>query len=309
MNHDAEIIANAIAALKPTPDYLKDYFFPIFTMFCSALLGGLVAIRISRAQELQRIAKDNFATSNQAFILAHECLNNLIAIKSNYAGKITWGEPLYRAIAYPTMLAKLEEVTFTATGFYFIRAEPTANKSLFGKSYWWLKYQLFRKQVDTPDSDAISLTWRNTVRISSMFGNYNQVMMYLRVRNEISECVKEPLSRMDFSDKKSFLELSNIIGVATTAKYVSITELIIALTDHVIKELHSFLINFPDIAESNIEMKRIKEWGKLPRYKNNKPLFIECLKPTPAPDFKMLAKYTGLSEEEAKARHTFRDWG
>lgn len=309
MSHDAEIIAKAIAALKPAPDYLKDYFFPIFTMFCSAFLGGFVALRINRAQDLQRIAKDNFATSNQAFILAHECLNNLIAIKSNYAGNITWSEPLYRAIAYPTMLAKLDEVSFTATGFYFIRAEPTANKSLSEKISWWLKYRLFRRELKTPDSDEIALTWRNMVRISSMFGNYNQVMMYLRVRNEISEHIKEPLSRMDFSNKESFLELMEIIGAAKTAKYVSITELTIALTDHVIKELYSFLMNFPDIAESNIEMSRVKDWGKLPRYKNNKPLFLECLKPVPAPDFSRLAAYTGLSEEEAEARHTFRDWG
>ncbi|BBR59359.1 MULTISPECIES: hypothetical protein [unclassified Klebsiella] len=309
MSHDAEIIANAIAALKPAPDYLKDYWLPIFTMFCSALLGGLVAIRINRGQELQRTAKDNFATANQTFILAHECLNNLIAIKSNYAGNITWGEPLYRAIAYPTVLAKLEEVAFTATGFYFIRAEPTANKSLFEKTSRWVKYRLLRMKPKAPNPDAIAMTWRNTVRISSMFGNYNQVMMYLRARNEIGEWVKEPLSRMDFGNKQSFLELPEIIGAPMTAKYVSITELTIALTDHVIKELYSFLMNFPDIAESNIELSRIRDWGTLPRYKNDKPLFLKCLEPTPAPDFAKLAKYTGLSVEEAQKRHSFSDWG
>ena len=308
MSHDAELIANAIAALKPAPDYLKDYVFPITMAFFSALVGGYVALRISKIQELQRAARENLSTANKTFILAHECLNNLIAIKSNYAGKITWGEPLYRVLAYPTMLAKLDDVQFSATGLYFIRSIPTANKPAKEKLYWWIKHRLFRRKIDTPSSEETAHSWRNTVRISCMFDNYNQVMMYLRVRNEIDELVKGRLSQIDWQNKENLSQLPELIGQPLAAKYFGLTELIIALTDHLIKELYSFLLKFPDIAESNIELNRAGDGGKLPRYENNKPLFQQCLEPTPAPDYYELGKYLGMSEEHAKARHSFSDW-
>lgn len=308
MSTDAEIIAKAIEALQPKPDYLKDYAFPALMMFCSALLGGVVALRISKAQELQRITRDNFSTSLQAFILAHECLNNLVAIKSNYVDKITWDEPLYRALAIPTMLAKLDEVKFSSTGFYFIRGMPTANKGRIEFACWWLKHRLLRMEVKRPPTAEIAHTWRNTVRISCMFENYNQIMMFLRVRNEISEHIKEPLSRVDTSNMQSFEELPKVIGHVLTGKFVSITELTISLTDHVIKELHSFLMEFPDIAESNIELSRIREWGKLPRYENEKEVFKKCLEPIVKPDFQRVAAYTGGTEEEIRKQYTFKDW-
>lgn len=134
-------------------------------------------------------------------------------------------------------------------------------------------------------------------------------MMFLRVRNEISEQIKEPLSKVDTSNMQKFVELPEIIGHVLTGKFVSITELTISLTDHVIKELHSFLMEFPDIAESNIELSRIREWGKLPRYENDKELFKKCLQPIVKPNFQRVAVYTGGTEEEVSKLCTFKDWG
>ena len=309
MSSDAELIAKAIEALQPKPDYLKDYVFPALMMFSSALLGGVVALKINKAQELQRITRDNFSTSLQTFILAHECLNNLVAIKANYVDKIIRDEPLYRALAFPTMLAKLDEVKFSSTGFYFIRGMPTANKGLLEFVVWWIKHRLLRMEVKRPPTEEIAHTWRNTVRISCMFENYNQIMMFLRFRNEISEQIKEPLSRVDTSSMQSLAELPKVIGHALTGKFVSITELTIALTDHVIKELHSFLKEFPDIAESNIELSRIRDWGKLPRYENEKEEFKKCLTPIVKPDFQRVAAYTGGTVDEVRKQCTFKDWG
>lgn len=309
MSNDAEIIAKAIAALQPKTDYLKDYVFPALMMFCSALLGGLVALRINKAQEIQRITRENFTASIQAFVLAHECLNNLVAIKSNYVGTLTWDEPIYRASAFPTMLAKLDEVTFSATTLYFIRGVPTANKTSKDATIWWFKHRLLRMEVKRPPSNEIAKTWRNTVRISSMFENYNQVMMFLQTRNEISEQVRELMSHADTSGMQTFLEMPDVIGKVLTAKFVSITELTIALTDHVIKELYSFMMEFPDIAESNIELSRIRDWGKLPRYENDKPVFKKCLEPIIKPNFQRVATYTGGTEDDARRLCTFSDWG
>ncbi|HDC4536581.1 TPA: DUF1216 domain-containing protein [Enterobacter asburiae] len=309
MSHDAEIIAKAIAALQPKTDYLKDYVFPAIMMFCSALLGGLAALRINKTQEIQRITRENFSASIQVFVLAHECLNNLVAIKSNYVDKLTWDEPIYRASAYPTMLAKLDEVKFSSTTLYFIRGMPTANKAVKDAFIWWFKHKLLRMEIKRPPSKQIANTWRNTVRVSSMFDNYNQVMMFIRTRNEISEQVRELMANVDTGSMKTFTELPDVIGKILTGRFVSVTELTIALTDHVIKELYSFMMEFPEIAESNIELSRIRDWGKLPRYENEKALFKKCLQPIIEPNFERVGLYIGCSAEEARMLCTFSDWG
>lgn len=309
MSHDAEIIANAIAALQPKSDYLKDYFFPAIMMFCSALLGGLVALRINKAQETQRITRDNFTASFQTFVLAHECLNNLVAIKSNYVDSIKWDEPIIRATTYPTMLVRLDEVKFSSTALYFIRSIPTANKRSKEAAIWWFKHRLLRKEVKRPPSKEVANTWRNTVRISAMFENYNHIMMFLQTRNVISEQVRELMSKANTSRLQTFTEFPDVIGKPLTGKFVFLTETTIALTDHVIKELYSFMMEFPGIAESNIELSRIREWGKLPRYENDKAMFKKCLEPIIQPNFQRVAVYIGGSEEEARKVCTFSEWG
>ncbi|MCM7771510.1 hypothetical protein M8S83_05245 [Enterobacter asburiae] len=84
MSPDAILLAKAIVSLQPPSDYIKDYVFPIALAFFSALLGGMSAIYINHKQELKNITKSNFVAANETFVKAHECLNNLIAIKTNY---------------------------------------------------------------------------------------------------------------------------------------------------------------------------------------------------------------------------------
>ncbi|MBJ6585395.1 hypothetical protein JGT78_05380, partial [Enterobacter asburiae] len=123
MSHDAELIAKAISALQPKPDYLKDYVLPFVIALFGALLGGLSAVRISKRQELKNIARDNFVAANQVFVLAHGCLAKLVAIKSNYE-HISSDVPLVRAGEFPTIVTKLEDVKFNAHELFFIRTRP-----------------------------------------------------------------------------------------------------------------------------------------------------------------------------------------
>lgn len=307
MSPDAILLAKAIVSLQPSSDYIKDYVFPIALAFFSALLGGMSAIYINHKQELKNITKSNFVAANETFVKAHECLNNLIAIKTNYE-HITFDEPLYRAFAYPTMIVKKNEATFSASTLYFIRVIPTANKPFFEKLAWNIKHRLLKIKVPSPPTDELMYSWRNVVRISSMFNNYNQIMEFLAIRNQLSEIAKEKARTLDLTDFHTFTELPKILGQQLCGRFVDITEQAIALTDHVIIELHKFLLEFPAIATSNIELSRIKEWGGLPTYSNEQPKFLKTIQPMAKPNFERLAAYVGISEEEAKARYTYRDW-
>lgn len=307
MSPDAILLAKAIVSLQPSPDYLKDYVFPIALAFFSALLGGMSAIYINHKQELKNITKSNFVAANETFVKAHECLNNLVAIKANY-NHIDFDEPLYRAFAYPTMLVKKDEVAFNASTLYFIRTIPTANKPFFDKLIWDIKHRLFKIKVQSPPTDELMYSWRNVVRVSSMFNNYNQIMEFLVVRNGLSEIAKEKVRTLDLSDFQTFAELPKILGQQLCGGFVDVTEQAIALTDHVIIELHNFLLEFPAIATSNIELSRIREWGGLPTYSNNQPKFLKTIQPLAKPNFERLAVYVGIPVEEAIQRYTYKDW-
>jgi len=307
MSPDAILLAKAISSLQPSPDYLKDYVFPIALAFFAALLGGWSAVYINRKQDLKNITKDNFIAANQTIILAHECLNNLVAIKSEYKD-ITYNEPLYRAFRFPTMISKTENVKFNASTLYFIRTIPTANKAFFEKLAWNFKHRILRIKILSPSTDDTMYSWRNVVRISSMFSNYNQIMEMLSLRNGLNEQVKEFSKGVDLSTPGAAEQLANTLGDRLCGGFIDVTEVTIALIDHVIIELHKFMIEFAAIASSNIELNRIKEWGGLPTYTNQQPLFLKILKPIVKPDYKILAQYIGISEKEALARYTYKDW-
>lgn len=307
MSHDAEIIAQAITAIKPTPDYLKDYIFPFVIAFFSALLGGISAIYINRHQELKNIAKENYISANQVFLLAQECLSNLVAIKYNYED-IKSDHPLVRAGHFPTIITNLDDVTFNAHSLYFIRTIPTANKKAWQKLVGFIKYRILRKKIEQPSAEELRKSWRNIVKISSMFGNYNQVMGLLRMRNSMNEEVKQLLSEgNNIMLYAPIEEVRKRIGDKLCGGFVDVTESVISLTDYVMQELHNFLLEFSEIAESNIELKRIKEWGRFPIYKNTQEAFLECMKTIIKPNYKILSEYTGAPEEKLRNKYNFNE--
>ncbi|MBS6015044.1 MAG: hypothetical protein KIB48_12575 [Enterobacter cloacae] len=306
MSHDAELIAKAISALQPKTDYLKDYVFPISMAFFSALLGGLSALHINRRQELKNVTKENFTAATQLYTLAHECLSNLIALKSNYQD-INSDEPLIRANQFPTLLSKLDDISYNTRTLYFIRAIPTANKSLWQQFTWKLKHKILRIQIKVPSSAELRNSWRNTVRIHAMFSNYNQVMELMRFRNTLNEQVKHTMAQNCSEPNVPVEMVQKILGEKLTGEYVDVTESTIALTDYVIAEMYHFLREFPAIAESNLELSRIREMGRFLVYENTQEAFLECLKPIMKPDYKTLAKYTGATEEQLRRKNTYSD--
>lgn len=307
MSPDAVLIAKAIISLQPTSDYLKDYIFPIVLAFFAALLGGYSAIYINRLQDLKNIAKDNYSAANQAFLTAHECLNHLVAIKSNYMTLVS-DEPIMRALEIPTLLVKTDDVKFAPSSLHFIKMIPTANKSLTEAGIWFFKHRLLRVKVPMPPVEDVMHSWRNVVRINAMFNNYNQAMQLLALRNELSEQVKKAVPACLSGKPVTIKEIRQILDDSLLGHFIDINEQFIALADHVIVELYKFLLEFPAIATSNIELSRIKEWGGLPTYSNNKPLFHKLLIKTPSPDYGKIAEYTHLAREKLNLRYNFNDW-
>jgi len=305
MNQKTDAIVKAIEALRPTTNYVKDYIFPMALAFSSAFLGGLSAVYINKRQEQQRIARDNLVTSIQAISLAQDCLSRLVSIKSNYL-KIDSDEPLVRAGAFTTIVTKFEEVEFSTNGLYFIRSIPTKNKSFLESGAWKIKHRILLMKVKIPSPEELRKTWRNVLRVSTMFGNYNEAMGLLRFRNELSEQVKERI--LPHGEELLIGQVEAILGKSLCAGYVDITESSIALIDHLIIELHHFLLEFPAIATSNIDLSRVREWGGVPTYENKQEAYLKCLKPIIQPDFSNFFTYTGMSKEEAQARYTFKSW-
>lgn len=305
MSPDAILLAKAIVSLQPTPDFWKDYIFPIVLAFFSALLGGASAIYINRKQELKNITKDNFVAASQIYVMAYECLSNLVAIKGNYV-HIKSDEPLVRAGMFPTIATKLEDVSFNARSLYFIRPIPTANKTLRQKTIWYFKHKILKIKIEEPLSEELRKSWRNPVRTSAMFSNYNQAMELFRVRNSINEKVKDILSQHhNLLGDIPREDVRNLLGINLFVPFIDTTESSIAVTDYVMTELYDFLLKFPDIAESNIELGRIKEWGRFATYKNTQGSFQNCMKPMLKPDYKILSEYTGASVEYLEKKYDF----
>lgn len=304
LNQHTGDIAKAIESLRPTTDYVKDYVFPVTMAFASAFLGGVSAVYINKKQELKNITRDNLVTSIQAVALAQDCLNNLVSIKTNYL-KIDSDEPLIRAANFTTIITTFDNVTFNTNSLYFIRQIPTANKSLFESIFWKIKHRVFRMKIKTPSPKELRGTWRNTVRVGAMFRNYNEAMGMLRFRNELNEQVKDKVS---LYGELSLGRMRIALGKRLCAGFIDITESSIALIDHVMVELHNFLSEFPAIAESNIELSRVREWGGVPTYVNTQDAFLKCMEPIKKPDFKKFYDYTGMSEKEAQDKYTFKSW-
>ncbi|HDC4289508.1 TPA: hypothetical protein O8L16_000250 [Enterobacter cloacae] len=304
MSHDAELIAKAISALQPKSDYLKDYVLPFVIALFGALLGGLSAVSINRRQGLKNIARDNFVAANQIFVLAHGCLDKLVAIKSNYE-HISSDAPLIRAGEFPTIVSKLDDVKFNAHELYFIRTIPTANKNRWQKIKWVVLHRILRRKIKQPSIDELRKSWRNKVRIGAMFENYNQVMELLRIRNPINERVKEIMAQTGIKEFREVGLVRKILGEGLCGGFVDLTESAISLTDYVMHELHQFLLEFPEIAESNIELSRIKEWGRFPTYHNQQEAFLNCMKPIMKPNYKTMSEYTGVPEAMLKRKYNF----
>ncbi|WP_391487766.1 hypothetical protein [Leclercia tamurae] len=310
MTPDAALIAKAILMLKTDVDYAKDYVFPVALSFFSALMGGITAYYINDRQEKIKAEREKLNSSNSLMMISFQMINTLVAIKGNYIG-LEFKNPLQRALAINEILFNASEVNFDIGRLSFIKKIPTSNKTFLQKLSFFFKYKMLNRQLHMPSDEEIAKTWRNIARIDAFLFNYNFVLNILLVRNKLDADVRERLSKIS-NARRPYLEfhldkINEVIGATELSKYIDLTENLVSLIDFLIKEIDSFIINFPQIAESNIELTKVNK-ERLSRIVLNKPAYLAALIPIVQPDFELVSLQVGMSQEEAKRRYSYSAW-
>lgn len=309
MSTDALLIAKAISSIRSDVDVFKDYVFPVAMSFFSSFLGVLSAYWIYTKQERIKKEKENFLKSNNVILKVFETLNVIVALKVNYYKRID-PQPLHRVFLVPPFLSHLQRAQVDIGDFLFIKQVSTANKSLYERIYDFIKFKMMRRERLTPSAEEIGKSWRNLSRLSACVNNYNFIVSVIEERNKILMNIK---SRLSSHNKGKDLKISpemalEIIGGDDMIPLIDLTETFLSMIDYLIHEMDSFLKEFPDIAESNIELSLVGRGAKLTRVINDRPLYIECLKRVSPPDYVLLSTLLRIPLDEVKYKYTFSEW-
>jgi len=241
VHEEIKALAQAIEALQPETNYIKDYAVPILVPFLSAALGGLVAHQAFRAQESMEIEKSKLDTANKWFLLADGAQQELIAIKQNYYRELT-SNPIQRAGAIPVTPINTRPIVDGYEGLSFI--VPSAK-----------------------DGQGQVPKWSQVSRIRMMIENFNYSLELWKSRNEYQQQFMEALSNAygddAFTGKISIDDVVKVVGRVPVMRHFQLTELAVALTDDLIKEMVDFLENFPAHVKGKINLKKIKGYGSV----------------------------------------------
>ena len=312
MSKDTLEIANAILQLKQQSNIFKDYLFPITMSLFSALVGGSVALIINAKQDIRRLEREKFYHANHLIFNISESLGNLITIKSNYI-EMDSENPYARALESPEMLIKSQPINFELSNLAFIRDIQTCNLTLSKKLSRFFFNKILRRPYIRPSKEELGKTWRNLARTGAMISNYNTILHQIEKRNQIDDIARgKVIAHIESHPDKTEEDLSAIflesLGKKQTLNIIDLTELTISLIDHVILEMDSFMKEFPDIAESNIELSKVEMKRRLMKVRNDRPMYIKCLTPMLKPNFLDLAKAFGQSPKLVEQRYTFSQW-
>ncbi|MGV7093656.1 hypothetical protein [Siccibacter turicensis] len=312
MTEDSLLIAKAILELKQGPDIVKDYVFPISISFLSALLGGMTAYWFNLRQERVKYEKEKFFLANKLVTTIIECSNGLVSIKVNYIS-LNSTNPLKRALSIPYIINAESNADFDMALYSFIKNIPTCNLGFLARLKKFIKYRILGMSYSGPSDEEVGKSWRNINRVSACIKNYNLLITLLSKRNELDEEVKLALKKYVNERSHAAFEITpeeamSNIPRSILVPYIGLTETIIALNDHLIKETDSFLNEFPSIVESNIELSLVGKGSKVLSIKNAKPGYIRVMNPIVKPDYNLLAKLMGLTHDEVIKMYTYSDW-
>ncbi|MFW0766456.1 hypothetical protein ACN0IV_11510 [Trabulsiella odontotermitis] len=313
MSQDALLIAQAISQLKQEINPLKDYIFPLAVSFLSAFFGGVSAYYFNRRQENIKNEREKVSIANKTLILMLAALNELIAIKSNYY-MMTSTEPIERALSLDPVVGMHDKLKVDVFLLGFVKYRPTENIKFYKRFFCFIKHSVLRRKNISPSDVSVGYSWRNYNRINACVSNCNYIFELLATRLPLDTEIKDSIVAVTGTSAKDgavgkitvskelFLKT---IKPSTFVRYIDITETIISLIDHVIIELDSFMREFPEIAQSNIDLKLVGKGFRLVVIKNDSPLYLNCLKPINQPDFELISKYIGMPVDEAEKRFTF----
>ncbi|NIG21293.1 hypothetical protein F3J37_21710 [Pantoea sp. Al-1710] len=290
----------------------KDFIFPVVSSLFSAIMGGLIAIYINNQQEISKAEKDKFKCSMHLMFTIIESLNNLITVKENYRN-IDTKNPYLRLWIFPETLLKADRISIDLPDFSFIKELKTCNFSRKERMKRFISHSIFRKAVEKPSNLELGKSWRNLSRLSALISNYNTAIYQIEKRNVLDDDARKKvhdyIKDKSIKDDASFqMALHACLSDKEIHNLIDLTELTISLIDHVIKEMDSFVREFPDIAESNINLSKLKTGKRLIRYNNDRQAYAYCLKKNIEPDFHLLASLFRVDIESIKKRYTLTDW-
>lgn len=277
MSSQEQLIANAILQLKQDTNIIKDYVFPIAMAFFTSFIGACAGYFVYLRQERLSAEKKKLEIINKWLLMADEIHQSLLALKSNYHGKLS-SHPYQRFLAIPTIIG--------------------TNK----------KYQLdYYELAFITDFDS-QIKWLNVGYLRTLFANYESLLSIWEIRNEFNDKV-----RIQFFDtlveNKSYVDLvdSEIelnINQSDLSFLVDLTERAIRLTDDLIQEFFEFFVDFPEAVSKRIDLKLIKNYGKIiiidiRKNKAIQPLLLD----SPLPDYEKISQLSGHSVEEVMARY------
>ena len=281
VSEESQLIATAIESLQQTPNFFKDYIFPIASAFFTSILGAVIAYFTLRHQEGIQIEKEKMNTSNRWTINIGQARSSLIAIKGNYNGKLT-ALPLERLSEVPCIMFDARVIPDNFHELSFIVGQKSDLKSELPK-------------------------WSQIPRIRAMVCNYNYLLKLWEQRNEINQKFQTKIldsiggeAYGDFTQES----IEKIVGKGELALIIDFTERCISLTDDLIIEFDSFLLDFPSYAKTKINCKRLKKYGTILNYSNNSnEALLKLLKKSPPADFSSLEDLFGDTNENIKKKY------
>lgn len=285
MSEEATLIVNAIESLRVESNWFKDYLFPIVSVFLSAILGAWVAYFALHHQERIQLEKEKLRICNQWMIRAEGLFQSLMAYKDNYAEEIKISRhPYDRALNVRFIIGHSKPLDENVANLSFI--VPTKD-----------------------DPSSLDVKWRNLSRISGMIVNYNLILQFWEKRNEIERPLREKLisehgekGRVDLSHA----QIEEWVEPKDLTSLIDLTEKAIHLTDDLIIESYNFLEEFPDVAKSVINTRKLKKYGYgyvlTPSINENaKSLLKRC----PEVDYDILGNIYGMSKEEIQRFYNY----
>lgn len=282
MDQEIQTIVEAIKSLKQESDIFKDYLFPILSAFFSAILGGTVAYLTFKSQESLILEKEKIINSNKWILSFQYAFANLQAIKSNYKDDLTSSDPIQRLFQIPTILNEHKQITEDLASLSFIAP---------------------KKKVEGEDYEK----WSQLPLIGTLAENYNQLLSLWQKQSKYVMAIKEKLAHAQnesAAPRMNLAEITNIVGISSLAQIVDLTERLVILTDDLLIEINDFMINFPNIAKSKINNKRLKKYGQVLEYsENNNKLLLSYLERSPEVNYNLLSSL--LNEDIASIKRRF----
>lgn len=272
MEAELKEIAVAINNMGTT-DLIKDYIYPLVIV----IIGGLVAHFSTAYLRYLDAQKEKLDIANDWALGLQQAFNSLIAIKSNYLGKLT-DEPLQRAGVFPEIIGSSKPL------------ELQMNKLSF----------IVQSKDDYLEEYSFNM---NPSYISALQQNYNLLINSLHKRNILAAQIT-PVLGQHYSVEGGHLEVNLeeiylVINPVEFLGYIQLTEQIIKSTDELLIAIHNFLCEFPDVCKYVIDTNRIKHYRKVIECHYDK---MELLEKSVPVNYSALAGLFRVTEEEAKAR-------